>query len=206
MNSEVAKYAFVYMVKPLQEDVLAFCLACLGTDNKFCTQLVLNRWKYIWEECRKRNITVISFGADGDARELKSMQVSTKLLLSQRQQKVLCKIPDEKLETHSSWKSWFAIRNPSRIAYVQDIVHLAVKLKARLLKPSIILPMSKYIAGGHDLRHVQSLFGKDQHGIRERDVNHKDRQNFEAVLHLISDSVLSLLSQMPDADGTYAYL
>ena len=33
-----AKYAFVYMAQPLCQNVLAFCLACLGTDNKFTAE------------------------------------------------------------------------------------------------------------------------------------------------------------------------
>ena len=66
--------------------------------------------------------------------------------------------------------------------------------------------MGQYLAGAHDLQLVQTLFGKDIHGIRERDVNHKDKQNFDAVLHITSDSVLRLLSQVPDAKGTLAYL
>ena len=74
--------AFVYMAQPLTQGVPAFCLACLGTNNKFTAEHVLKRWQYIYLECKKLGITVISFGADGDSRELKSMQVSTNLLFS----------------------------------------------------------------------------------------------------------------------------
>ena len=80
--ADVAKYAFVYMAQPLSKSVPAFCLACMGTNNKFTAEHVLNRWKYIVSECKKRKITVVSFGADGDSRELKAMQVSTQLLFS----------------------------------------------------------------------------------------------------------------------------
>ena len=73
----MAKYAFVYMAQPLSEGIPAFCLACMGTDNKFTAHHVLKRWKYIFSECKKRGIIVVSFGADGDSRELKAMQVST---------------------------------------------------------------------------------------------------------------------------------
>lgn len=53
---------------------------------------------------------------------------------------------------------------------------------------------------------MQKTYGKDQHGLRERDLNHKDKQNFDAVLRITSQSVMSLLAQMPDAVGTVAYL
>ena len=51
---------------------------------------------------------------------------------------------------------------------------------------------------------LQLLFGKDQHGLRERDVNHKDKQNFDAVLHIISGS--HLLENISDAAGTKCYV
>ena len=40
LDNDVAKYALVYMEQPLGDNVLAFCLACLGTNNKFDFQLV----------------------------------------------------------------------------------------------------------------------------------------------------------------------
>ena len=72
--------------------------------------------------------------------------------------------------------------------------------------PSIVLPLGSYLAGSHHLHFVQNTFGKDQHGLRERDTDHKDRQNFDAAMHVTSESVLELLSQIPDAKGTKAYL
>ena len=135
------------------------------------------------------------------------MQVSSKLCLSGKQQATChSSMNSPKLCIPSKWYQWFAVRNATSVAYVQDIVHVAVKLKARLLKPSIVLPMGKFLAGVHDLRLVQHTFGKDLHGMRERDVSHKDKQNFDAVLHITSDSVMALLAQITDAKGTTAYL
>ena len=105
-----------------------------------------------------------------------------------------------------SWKSWFAVRKPITVCYVQDIVHIAVKLKSRLIKASINLPVGNYVAGVHHLRMLQAKFGKDKHGLRERDINHKDRQNYDAVLRMTSESVLMSLTDIPDARGTVAYL
>ena len=98
------------------------------------------------------------------------------------------------------------MKRPTSVAYIQDMVHLAVKFKSQLLKPSIILPVGKYTAGGHHLRLLHNTFSKDQHGLREKDINHKDKQNFEAVLQITSDSVMQLLTNVPDAKGTMMYL
>lgn len=57
-NGEFAKYAFVYMAQPLARGVPAFCLACLGTNNKFTSEHVLKRWQYIYTECK--NLELLS--------------------------------------------------------------------------------------------------------------------------------------------------
>lgn len=49
----IAKYAYVYMVKPLDLQSPSFCLGCVGTDNKFSAEMVIMRWSYIVSECKK---------------------------------------------------------------------------------------------------------------------------------------------------------
>ena len=74
----------------------------------------------------------------------------------------------DRIAISPEWSSWFAVKRPTTVAFVQDMVHIAVKLKTRLLKPSILLPLGKYVAGVHHLQIVQQTFSKDQHGLRER--------------------------------------
>ena len=104
------------------------------------------------------------------------------------------------------WHTWFAIKVCNGVSCVQDVVHLAVKLKARLLSSSIILPVGKFLAGIHHLRLIQQNFGKDVHNIRAKDIDHKDRQNYDAAMHITSSDVFKVLSEIPDARGTYTYL
>ena len=83
-------------------------------------------------------------------------------------------------------------------------MHIGVKLKAHLLKPGIILPLGSYIASSSHLHVLVRLTSKDQHGLRARDLNHKDRQNFDAVEHIVKAS--HLLHSIPDALGTQYYI
>ena len=85
--------------------------------------------------------------------------------------------------------TWYWSKMTS-ILYIQDYVHVAVKLKSRLLKPFIILLMGHYLAGGHHLNILASTFTKDQHGLRQKDLDHKDEQNLDAITHITSASVL----------------
>ena len=109
------------------------------------------------------------------------------------------------LKLPKEW-TWFWIEKPTPILCIQDYVHVAVKLKSRLLKPSVILPMGQYLAGSHHLKILVDTFAKDQHGIRQKDLSHKDKQNFDAVTRITSLSVLKLLEKFPDAKGTLKYL
>ena len=61
-----------------------------------------------------------------------------------------------------------------------------------------------YVAGAHHLKIVQKMFPKDVHGLRERDIDHKDKQNYDAVLHIIRS--LPCLEKLPDAAATKQYI
>ena len=82
-------------------------------------------------------------------------------------------------------------------------LHIVVKFKTRLLKPSIMLPMWCYVASSAHLK-ITSLHGNDVHGLRKRDLDCKDKQNVAAIEHLIKAA--SLLDSIPDAVATKRYL
>ena len=115
-------------------------------------------------------------------------------------------LPLNSLSVSSCWSSWFILKKPTVVAFVQDVVHVGVKLKVGLLKPSIELLLGKFLASGRHLHLVLTTFGNDQHGLKIRDIDHKDKQNFDAVVHITSQSVLSLLSKIHDAKGTATFL
>ena len=54
------------------------------------------------------------------------------------------------------------------------------------------------------MRVLQLSFGKDEHGLRDSDIDHKDKQNFNAVLNIIRAS--PLFQQIPDAKATKQYV
>lgn len=83
-------------------------------------------------------------------------------------------------------------------------MHVGVKLKARLLKQSIVLPLGKYVANFSYLNMLIQIHGKHEHGLRMRDLDRYDRQNFEAVERIIQAS--HLLDSIPDAMGTKMYI
>ena len=67
------------------------------------------------------------------------------------------------------------------------MVHIGVKLKARMLKPSNSLYFSIIV----------KLYGKEKQGLRVRDLDHRDKQNFDDVLNLIKASATCLMLWEP---------
>ena len=204
-SATIAKYAYIYMAQPLGAVVPPFCLACLGTDQRFTAQHVLQRWQYIYSQCAKRGISVVSFGGDGDSKVMKAMRISA-LLLTPPNDPLLQELsaPVSRFRINQSWKNWFCI-NPTAVSYVQDVVHIAVKFKARLLNPSIKLKMGPSLeAGAYHLEQLRAKYGKEQHFLREKDLNHHDRQNFDAVLHIIN--ACPLLKDIPGTCATRCFI
>lgn len=62
------------MAQPLSEKAPIFCVALFGSNNRFEAIDVANRWKWMSEEARKHNISLLGFSSDGDTRLLKCMQ------------------------------------------------------------------------------------------------------------------------------------
>lgn len=186
-NNRIANYAYVYTVQPLKEGTPSFCIACVGTDNSFTASEVLHIWKYIIIELHTRGIQVHTFAADGDSRLLRSMRS----VMQMSNDPLSCQMNLEDLQ--DNWNAtlpteihkWLYVTQLPPVLCVQDTVHIGVKLKSRLLKPSVTLPMGSYIASSSHLHILVKTCGKAKHGLRGRDLNHQDKQNFAAVENII---------------------
>ena len=103
-----------------------------------------------------------------------------------------------------TWKSWFCIK-PTAISYVQDVVRIAVKFKARLLNPQVNLTMgTHHETGVHHWEQLCSKYGKEDHFLRDKDLNHHDHQNYDAVLHIIN--AYPLPGSSPEVCATKCYI
>lgn len=71
-----SNYAYVIMAQPLA-DVPPFCVSIFGTNNKFNTSHVTARWKWMINEAKKHDITIMGFSSDADSRLLSAMKTWT---------------------------------------------------------------------------------------------------------------------------------
>jgi len=62
----IAKYAHVIVAKPITVDTPSFVLAVLGTDSKYDSTIISKRWAYMKDQLSKRNIKIVSYGAERD--------------------------------------------------------------------------------------------------------------------------------------------
>ena len=134
---------------------------------------------------------------------MRAMQVCTGLYIND----ALTAIPCSSLKSPcipELWSSWCNIKSPSAVAFVQDTVHIAVKLKTRLLRPSMMLPLGDYVAGSSHLKILHANFGKDLHGLRLKDIDLKDKQNFDAIMNIIRAA--PHLENIPEAAGTRQFI
>jgi hypothetical protein len=53
-----------------------YIISAYGTNNKYKGTDVVRKWIYMYNECKKRNIVVVGFASDCEARYLKAMQIS----------------------------------------------------------------------------------------------------------------------------------
>jgi len=136
-----------------------------------------------YTECSKRGISVISFDGDGDSRFMKAMRISTSLLTPGH---VLLHEDQPNYSSYASipksWNKWFCIMLKP-VMFVQDTIHLAVKMKSWLLNPNVVLKMGPACeAGAYHLQPFVQNLARKHTFYGEKIINHKDRQNFDAVV------------------------
>ena len=64
--------------------------------------------------------------------------------------------------------------------------------------------MGNLFVDSSHLHAVRLTFQKDKHRLNKRDIDHKDKQNFQAVINITSAG--HLLSEIPQAEATKCYV
>lgn len=98
---------------------------------------------------------MVSFRSDG--------ALSFYIFKSPSSEELLCCIPSDmildNLNIPLSWKTWYHAKF-NGICYVQDTVHIVVKLKSHLLKPQIVLPLGNFHVSSSHMHALRDFFKK----------------------------------------------
>lgn len=96
--------------------------------------------------------------------------------------------------------------NPDMLC-MQDQVHIRAKLRVRLVKSSILLPLSDYVISSTHLEILMEQISKDKHLLNEKDLSLKDKMNHDSVNKMSDLKVRKLLQEnVPSSEGIVVYL
>lgn len=190
-GNPVSTFINVIMAQPIA-DVPPFCLLIFGSDNRYTSNDVSNRWKFIVTKLKEREIKVIAISSDSDPKYNSSMRYLSKI-------------------GKRSEFEWFSSdTNNYGPFYVQDHIHIATKMRNFLLRfiyNKHVLPFGKYFITLDHLHFIREHFPKDQHELTKTTLNPVDRQNFESARKMFDAKVLNLLKKnVPNSEGTVQYL
>lgn len=93
------------------------------------------------------------------------------------------------------WK-WFSADLVDTCIPVQDTIHIGAKCRTRFLKKEKPLISGSFIASSSDIEYLLSLtqhVSKEQHLLKESDLNLTDKMNYGAVERLCNEDIRKLL-------------
>ncbi|KAK3924479.1 Peptide methionine sulfoxide reductase MsrB [Frankliniella fusca] len=135
---------------------------------------------------------MVCVASDGDSRLMKAMRTHSVVQASP------C----------SEWP-WFQMNRKTDFIRIRDFVHILVKLKSRLLKLSIILPIGpNTLASKGHLTEATLRFTKDEHGISPSFLDNRNKMNFRSADMMCSKKATGFLisSGIDNCEGTVVYL
>lgn len=99
------------------------------------------------------------------------------------------------------------VSNVQGLSCSQDSVHIATKMRNRMLKPSILLPMGSVQISVSYLKILIATVPKDFHGLVLSDICPEDRQNYSSFEKMSNQRVIGCLKKyVPDSEATILYL
>lgn len=98
-------------------------------------------------------------------------------------------------------------KHPDDTIVVQDPTHIGTKLRNRLLKIGISLPIGSYNVSINHLKNLVQNVQKSIHGLAIIDICPSDRMNFESFRKITDERVIDALKKyVPASDATVLYL
>lgn len=189
-HNAVSRIAYVIMIQPLEKTAAPFCLALFGTNNKFEASQITRRWKWMLKAANEEGIEIVGVSSDGDPKLLRAMYSESFL-----------NVPSQK------WPWFNVLLDNSHPVFIQDTIHLLVKLKSKLLMPSVIIPMgTHFIASRAHIVELINTTSKDQHELTMSFLDVKDKMNFRAAQKLCAEKVTNLLRNIAGSEATATYL
>lgn len=180
-SRKLSSHVYAYMIVALDGKTPPCIAACIGSDNKFCHNVVLKRQARLRELFHSRGISIVVHSADGDPKLLKSMQLK------------LVKPSDAvKLGKHKvigldfPWFVLYSLVDDSGVPWIviQDPIHCLLKIRNVLVNEHRLLVMGDYMPQKHDLKklleHMPLAID-----LFDSDIDVEDKQNYPACVRYV---------------------
>lgn len=91
--------------------------------------------------------------------------------------------------------------------YMLDTIHIGTKLRNRLSKEGIVLPIGNYLVSIGHIKILLKSVSKEIHGLTYSDICPTDRQNYKSLEKIMEERVLNALKKhIPNSEATIKYL
>lgn len=192
-KNEISTFLNVIMAQPIDPNIPAFCLLIFGSNNKYTSCDVKNRWKYIVDQLKIVGIEVFSISSDSDSKYNATMRELSMLG-----------------SPSSEFPEWFSCGDNNMNPFcIQDTIHIATKLRNLILRTFFdkkLLPFGNSFIRVQHLYDLLVKFSKDKHLLTPSTLNPTDRQNFNSVKLITHPRVIKCLRYVSGSDGTVKFL
>ena len=197
-SNQVGSFARVIVVNPLHEKLPRLTLVVSCTCNCFDASWVRRQWEaidFLWfKECHSSVGPIVGHASDGDSRR-------RQLMLHDYRTK-------EGSRLDVGWDGWLlsASMNSEGDAFGlhdQDYVHNGKKMINPLLSSVRCLQLGEDVCLLQHVGHVYNRFTADEHGLRQEDIDLRDRQNWASTQRLCSEKVRVCLKHIREGDNVH---
>ena len=175
-SNKVGGFARVIVVNPMHEKLPRLVLVACCTCNCFDSGWVRKQWDVIdnlWEkECLSAVGPIIGHASDGDSRR-------RQLMLQDYRSKVGMRLS-------VNWEGWTLTASLDQNGdasglHDQDYIHNGKKLINPLLSAVRVLQLGGDVCTHEHLGLVYNRYTADEHGLKQEDVDRKDRQKWASA-------------------------
>lgn len=183
-NNKVGGFARVIVVNPMHSELPRLVLVACCTCNSFDSAWVRRQWDIIdglWaKDCLDVVGPIVGHSSDGDSRRRQLMLQDYRCLVGAR--------------LAVGWEGWNLTcgldgTGNAKGLHDQDYIHNGKKLINPLLSAVRVLQLGGDVCTLEHVGLVYNRFTADQHGLRQEDVDRKDRQNWASAQRLCQAKV-----------------
>lgn len=199
-----SKSVYVVIAQALNEEIPPFVLQIFGTNSEFKSTDVIKRWQTTKAELNKYILCIQTYILTSILRILNFIGIFPPIRFGIEVVGISSDGDPKLLAAMTYQLTNFPV--PGMVV-TQDTTHIATKLRNRLLKPDIHLPMGSFRVTVEHLLSLIKNVQKSVHGLTRSDVCPTDKMNYDSANKIMDDRTISALQKyVNNSEATVRYL